>query len=150
MSNDFKGSNLKLIGKNQNDLKVISAYSQDSVITVKDMVFLKKNKIFIMIINRFMWEGAEKGIFRENKRIRCAIKFEEVLNAKAKNINQKNKNKPLECLTIESRLIESENYEINIFFAGGAMITLISETIEVIMHDLGKSWKVRHVPKHKI
>ena len=150
MSNDFKGNNLKLIGKNQNDLKVISAYSQDSVVTVKDMVFLKKNKIFIMIINRFMWEGAEKGIFRENKRIRCAIKFEEVLNAKAKNINQKNKNKPLECLTIESRLIESENYEINIFFAGGAMITLISETIEVIMHDLGKPWKVRHVPKHKI
>ena len=150
MSNDLKDSNLKLIGKNQNDLKVISAYSQDSVITVKDIVFLKKNKIFIMIINRFMWEDAEKGIFRENKRIRCAIKFEEVLNAKAKNINQKKKSKPLECLTIETRLIENKNYEINIFFAGGAMITLISETIEVIMHDLGKPWKVRYVPKHKI
>ena len=150
MSNDFKGNNLKLIGKNQNDLKVISAYSQDSVVTVKDMVFLKKNKIFIMIINRFMWEDAEKGIFRESKRIRSAIKFEEVLNAKAKNINQKNKNKPLECLTIESRLIENKNYEINIFFAGGAIITLLSESIEVIMHDLGKSWKVKHVPKHKI
>ena len=39
MSNDFKGNNLKLIGKNQNDLKVISAYSQDSVVTIKDMVF---------------------------------------------------------------------------------------------------------------
>ena len=150
MSYDNKNNNLKLIGKNQNDLKVISAYSQDCVVTVKDMVFLKKNKIFIMIINRFMWEDAEKGIFRENKRIRCAIKFEEVLNAKAKNINQKKKNKPLECLTIESRLVESGNYEINIFFAGGAMITLISEAIEVIMHDLGKPWKVKHVPKHKI
>ena len=150
MSNDFKDNNLKLIGKNQNDLKVISAYSQDSVVTVKDMVFLKKNKIFIMIINRFMWEDVEKGIFRENKRVRCAIKFEEVFNVKSKNINQKNKNKPLECLTIESGFIENENYEINIFFAGGAMITLISETIEVIMHDLGKSWKVKNVPKHKI
>ena len=150
MSNDFKSQNLKLIGKNQNDLKVISAYSQDSIVIVKDIVFLKKSKIFIMIINRFMWEDAEKGIFRENKRIRCAIKFEEVLNAKAKNINQKKKNKPLECLTIETRLIENKNYEINIFFAGGAMITLISETIEVIMHDLGKPWKVRYVPKHKI
>ena len=116
MSNDFKGNNLKLIGKNQNDLKVISAYSQDSVVTIKDMVFLKKNKIFIMIINRFMWEDTEKGIFRENKRIRCAIKFEEILNVKAKNINQKKKDKPLECLTIESRLVENENYEINIFF----------------------------------
>ena len=97
-----------------------------------------------------MWEDVEKGIFRENKRVRCAIKFEEVFNVKAKNINQKNKNKPLECLTIESRLAEGGNYEINIFFAGGATITLVSETIEVIMHDLGKPWKVKHVPKHKI
>ena len=84
MSNDLKDSNLKLIGKNQNDLKVISAYSQDSVITVKDIVFLKKNKIFIMIINRFMWEDAEKGIFRENKRIRCAINFRKVLTLRRK------------------------------------------------------------------
>ena len=150
MSNDFEGNNLKLIGKNQNDLKVIAAYSQDSIVKVKDIVFLKKNKTFVMIINRFMWEDAEKGIFRENKRIRSAIKFEEVLKAKAKNINQKNKNKLLECLTIESSLIENENYEINIFFAGGAMITLMTETIEVTMHDLGKPWKVRHLPKHKI
>ena len=34
--------NLKLIGKNKEDLKVISAYLQDSVVTVKDIVFLKK------------------------------------------------------------------------------------------------------------
>ena len=36
-------NNLKLIGKNKYDLKVISAYLQDSVLKVKDIVFLKKN-----------------------------------------------------------------------------------------------------------
>jgi Protein of unknown function (DUF2948). len=55
MSEDEK-NNLKLICKSQEDLKVISAYSQDSIVTVKDITFLKKNRIFIMIINRFMWE----------------------------------------------------------------------------------------------
>ena len=35
-------NNLKLIGKNQEDLKVISAYIQDSIVTVGDMIFLKK------------------------------------------------------------------------------------------------------------
>ena len=44
-------NNLKLAGKNEEDLKVISAYLQDSIATVKDMVFLKKNRIFLMIIN---------------------------------------------------------------------------------------------------
>ena len=34
--------NLKLLGKNQEDLKIISAYLQDSILIVKDIVFLKK------------------------------------------------------------------------------------------------------------
>ena len=149
MSEDAK-NNLKLIGKNEEDLKVISAYSQDSIIAVKDMVFLKKNRIFLMIINRFMWEDIEKGIYRQNKRIRCAIKFEGILKVKSKKINQKNRNKRLECLAIECNEVSSKNYEINFFFAGGSIITLISESIEVSMNDLGASWNVKYIPKHKI
>ena len=91
MSEDEKG-NLKLIVRNQEDLKVISAYSQDSIVAIKDITFLKKNRIFIMIINRFMWEDIERGINRQSKRIRCALKFEGILKVKSKKINQKNKN----------------------------------------------------------
>ena len=52
MSEEAKKS-LKLICKNQKDLKVISAYSQDSIVVLKDMIFLQKNRIFVMIVNRF-------------------------------------------------------------------------------------------------
>ena len=149
MSKDEKG-NLKLIVRNQEDLKVISAYSQDSIVAIKDITFLKKNRIFIMIINRFMWEDIERGINRQSKRIRCALKFEGILKVKSKKINQKNKNKRLECLAIECNEILSKNNEIIFFFAGGGVITLISEFIEAVMHDLGKPWNVRHTPKHKI
>ena len=142
--------NLKLIGKNQDDLKVISAYLQDSIVTVKDIVFLKQNKSFIMIVNRFMWEDVEKGVFRQNKRIRCAVKFEEVIKVESKNINQKNKNKPLECLAIKCSSIFGETYKIMIFFAGNSIITITSEVIEVALHDLGKPWHVKHIPIHKI
>ena len=143
-------ANLKLIVRNREDLKVISAYSQDSVVAIKDITFLKKNRIFIMIINRFMWEDIERGINRQSKRIRCALKFEGILKVKSKKINQKNKNKRLECLAIECNEILSKNNEIIFFFAGGGVITLISEFIEAVMHDLGKPWNVRHTPKHKI
>ena len=149
MSLDEK-NNLKLIGKNQKDLKVISAYLQDSIVTVKDMVFLKQNRIFVMIVNRFMWEDIEKGVFRKNKRTRCALRFEEVIEVKSININQKNKNKILECLTIKCSLFSDENYEIKIFFSGDSLITIITENIDVVVHDLGKPWNVKHVPIHKI
>ena len=143
-------NNLKLIGKNIEDLQVISAYCQDSVVKLKDIVFLKKNRTFVMMLNRFMWEDAEKGAFRQNKRIRCAIKFDEVLEVKSKKINQKKKNRLLECLAIKCNETVNNNYEIIFFFAGGSIITLISEFIEVVMHDLGEAWNVKYFPKHKI
>ena len=160
MSEDVK-NNLKLIGNNQEDLRVISAYSQDSIVATKDMIFLKKNRIFVMVVNRFMWEDIEKGIYRQNKRIKkgiyrqnkrikCAIKFEGILKVKSKKINQKNGNKRLECLAIKCNEILNKNYKINFFFAGGGMITLISESVDVTMNDLGASWNVKHIPKHKI
>ena len=104
MSNDEK-NNLKLIGKNENDLKVISAYLQDSVVIAKNILFLKQSRSFIMILNRFMWEDAEKGGFRKNKRIKCAVRFGEVINVQSKNISQKNNKKPLGCLAIKSSFI---------------------------------------------
>ena len=145
-----ENKNLKLICKNQEDLNVISAYLQDSIVTVKDMTFLKQNKTFVMIVNRFMWEDVEKGVFRQNKRVRCAVKFDDVLKVKSKNINQKNKNKPLEYLAIKFSLTVNETCEIKIFFAGNGVITIISETIDVVMQDLGKPWNVKHIPIHKI
>jgi len=147
-SND--GFNLKLLAKNQDDLKVISAHLQDSIVTVKDIIFLKQNRTFIMIVNRFMWEDIEKGVFRDNKRIRCAVKFEEVVKVESKNINQKNRNKPLECLAIKSTIAADESHKIKIFFAGDSIITIVVEVINVILQDLGKSWKAKHIPKHKI
>ena len=151
MSSDER-INLKLLGKNQEDLKVISAYLQDSVLIVKDIVFLKQNRTFVMIVNRFMWEDAEKAVFKQNKRkrIRCAVKFEEVIKVESKNINQKNRNKPLECLAIKCSSTFDETYKINILFAGGSIITVISEVIEVALRDLGKPWSVKHIPIHKI
>ena len=145
MNNEEKNG-LKLIGENENDLKVISAYLQDSIVIVKDIVFLKKNKTFIMVLNRFMWEDA----FKENKRIRCAVKFEEVIKVQSKNVNQKNKKKPLEYLAIEPIKISNGSFKIKFFFSGGGIITIISEVIEVTLNDLGSPWNVKYFPAHKI
>ena len=141
---------LNLTGKNNKDLKVLSAYLQDSVVAIRDIVFLKQNKSFVMIVNRFMWEDAEKEVFKDSKRIRSAVKFEGVIKVRSKNINQKNKNKPLEYLAMECDSDNVGNKKISIFFSGNSAITIISEVVEVVMNDLGDSWHVKHIPKHKI
>ena len=142
--------NLKLLGRSLEDLKTISAYLQDSIVILNDVIFLEKNKIFILLVSRFMWEDAEKGLFRENKRIKCVLKFNQVSKVLSKNIDQKNKKKFLELLTIETVTMENQNFKINLIFAGENVITIFVEEIDVLMDDLGDPWVVKKAPKHKI
>ena len=140
---------LKLIGKNIEDLKTISAYCQDSIVKIKDLVYLKENKIFIMMLSRFMWEDIEKGVFRNYKRIRSVLKFNFIENVLAKNINQQQKNRNLELLTIKSNYNQNNLYDINLIFSGNSIILLKSEEIEVMLEDQEYFWEVKHSPKHK-
>ena len=85
--------NLKLIARTEDDLKVVSAHLQDAIGNVAEIANLKKNKIFLMQLNRFMWEDVEKGVFRKNKRIRTVLKFDNVIKVHSKNINRLKKDK---------------------------------------------------------
>ena len=141
--------NLKLIARTEQDLNVVSAHLQDSIANISDIANLEKNKIFLMQLNRFMWEDVEKGIFRKNKRIRTILKFENVLKVHAKNINQSKKDKFLDFLTIETIKMPDNNYEMKIVFAGDSVIKIISEVIEVTLDDQGSAWDTKNMPKHK-
>ena len=133
--------NLKLIAKTEEDLRVVSAHLQDSIVNVSDIANLKKNKIFLMQLNRFMWEDVEKGVFRKNKRIRTVLKFEGVLDVFSKNINQIKKDKFLDFLAIETKKMTDNNYEMKIIFAGDSIIKVVSEVIEVTLDDQGEAWE---------
>ena len=141
---------LKLIGKNIEDLKTISEYCQDSIVKIKDLVYLKENKIFIMMLNRFMWEDIEKGVFRNYKRIKSVLKFNFIESVLAKNINQQQKNRNLELLVIKSSHNLNNLYDINLIFSGNSIILLKSEEIDVMLDDQEYFWEVKHSPKHKI
>ena len=142
--------NLKLIAKSEEDIRVVSAHLQDSIASINDIANLKKNKIFLMQLNRFMWEDVEKGVFRKNKRIRTILKFENVIKVLSKNINQLKKDKFLDFLAIETNKMPDNNYEMKIIFAGDSVISIISELIEVTLDDQGDSWDTKNKPKHKV
>ena len=144
----MKPKNLKLIARTEEDLRVVSAHLQDSIANVSDIARLEKNKIFLMQLNRFMWEDVEKGVFRKNKRIRTVLKFENVIKVLSKNINQLKKDKFLDFLTIETIQMPDNNYEMKIVFAGNSIIRVISEVIEVTLDDQGDSWDTQNMPKH--
>ena len=143
----MKVKNLKLIAKTDEDLRVISAHLQDSIVKTSDIANLKKNKIFLLQLNRFMWEDVEKGVFRKSKRVQSILKFENILKVNSKNINQKKKDRFLDFLAIESSFLSDKSYEIKLNFAGGILIKIVAEVIECFLEDLGDPWETKSKPK---
>ncbi len=144
-----KTQNLKLIAKTEEDIRVISAHLQDSIVKTSDIASLKRNKIFLIQLNRFMWEDVEKGVFRKNKRIRTVLKFENILEVTAKNINQKKGDRFLDFLAIETLKMPDKNYEMKLIFAGDIVIKLVTEAIDVTLDDQGSPWESKNKPKHE-
>ncbi len=144
----MKVQNLKLIAKTEEEIKVLSAHLQDSIVKTSDIANLKKNRIFLMQLNRFMWEDVEKGVFRKNKRIRTVLKFENVLKVTSKNVNQKKNDRFLDFLAIETIKMPDKNYEMNLIFSGDTVIKVVVEAIELTLDDQGLPWESKNRPKH--
>ena len=147
--NEIKNK-LKLIGNNIEDLKTISAYCQDSVVRIQDIVYLEKNQVFIIKLRRFMWEDLEKGVFRKYKRIDSYLRFNYIEKVISKNINQKDKKKNLELLTIKPFFNNKSLYEISLIFSGNSTVLINSEVIDVVLDDQENYYMVKNFPKHKL
>ena len=145
----MKVTNLKLLAVSDEDLRVVAAHLQDAIVSVQDIASLKKNRIFLIQLNRFMWEDVEKGVFRKNKRIRTVLKFDNVTSVLSKNINIKKNKIFLDFLTIESSLLPDKSYEIKLIFSGDAVIKIKTEVIDVTLDDQGLSWDSKTQPKHE-
>ena len=144
----MKVTNLKLLATSDKDLSVIAAHLQDSIVLPKDIANLKTNRIFLIQLNRFMWEDVEKGVFRKNKRIRTVLKFDNVISVLSKNIIIKNNKNFLDFLTIESSLLPDKSYDIKLIFSGDAVIKINAEVIDVTLDDQGSPWESKTQPKH--
>ena len=144
----MKVTNLKLLATSDKDLSVIAAHLQDSIVLPKDIANLKTNIIFLIQLNRFMWEDVEKGVFRKNKRIRTILKFDNVIKVSSKNINIKSDKHFLDFLTIETTLLPDKSYEIKLIFSGEATIKVNAEVIDVTLDDQGSPWESKTAPKH--
>ena len=144
----MKTKNLKLIARTDEDLKVVSAHLQDSIVSTENIANLKKSN-FLIQLNRFMWEDVEKGVFRKNKRIRTVLKFENVIEVNSKNISQKSKDTFLDFLAIETLQMPNKNYEMKLIFSGDSVIRIVAEVIEVTLDDQGEPWDTKNKPKHK-
>ena len=121
----------KIIAKDPNGIQVISACCSEAKVKVEEIKFLKKNKIFLLLIERLNKEKDSK------EKIKSICKFDFVDDVKSKNIDQNNKNNILELIAINLFKVD-EKFEITLLFKNNAFITLLTEVLEVTLEDQNK------------
>lgn len=146
---------LKLIALDAEDLTAMSAHLQDAVVRAGDMAFLKAERRFAFLANRFDWvSAAGNGAIRtwvrrpQFDRRRCGVRFERVARAEVSGHDPKAKDAVLELLAISFDATDPPAGHITLAFAGGAKVRLDVECIEVEMKDMGAAWQTALKPEH--
>ena len=120
----------RVIARSPEDLQFISAFCSNSKVKIDNIKYLKKNKIFLILLERIDKES-------NNQRINSVLKFEFIDYSKSKNINQNNVDIVLELMAIQVFKVKN-NFEITLLFSNNAIINLSTEIIEVTLEDLKK------------
>ena len=122
----------KIIAKDNQGLKLISACCFEAKVKINEIKFLKKNQIFLVFLQRFNRENE-----KNRQKINSLCKFEFVEDVKSINIDQNDKDLILELIAI-NLLKNKEKFEINLIFNNYSCITLSTEIVEVTLEDQNK------------
>ena len=122
----------RIIAKDSQGLKLISAWCFQAKINMSELRYLKKSQIFLVFLQRFNRENK-----KNKEKINSVCKFEFVESVKSKNIDQNDKDLILELFAID--LIKNQNkFEINLVFNNNSFITLSTEIVEATLEDQNK------------
>ena len=134
---------LRLVAFDPEDLSVISAHLQDSLLQVGDIAYLPKERRFAIQVRRYDWEAATP-----QRRLAC-MHFENVTGVRVRGIDRSNKDAVLNLLAIAFEEGDAPSGTANLIFAEGGAIQVDLECIEMQMKDTGPVWAAERRPSHE-
>ncbi len=138
---------LRLIALDTEDLAIISANLQDSLVKVADMAYLPHSQRFALVAARFDWVAAAEG---KNERCRAGLHFERVLKATCTGFDQNAKDTCLNLLSVVYTPNDPPAGHVTLTFSGGAALRLDVECLEAQVHDMGPRWAAKTCPAHRL
>ena len=148
---------LRLRAVDAEDLAVISACLQDALVSVRDLAYDRDARIFVLVANRFRWEGdgARVGAKRPFERTLCGIAFDEIEGVVYRGFHRSEEDRILSLLAIRpvpgtDPKVSSTGAAIDLEFAGGATLRLTAATIRCRVRDFGEPWPTVWQPGHRL
>ena len=148
MPADDSGALFKLRAEDADDLAVISACLQDALVAVRDLAFVKQDRTFLMVANRFRWEGGSRDEAGYQRTL-CGITFAAVAGVSYHGFRRSEGERILSLLAIRPGGDRQQNI-IQLEFSGGATIRLEVDRILCHAQDLGEPWPTPWQPQHDV
>jgi len=141
-------TDLKLLALDGEDLDVLSAHLQDAVLKVGDIHWRADEKRLVLALNRFVWESAGETRSRSFERRRAALRLDRVNRVQASHIPRERPDAVLELLALRFVETDAPSGVIEAIFAGGGILRVEVECLEVGLCDLGAAWTTGCCPNH--
>jgi hypothetical protein len=140
---------LKLRAADAEDLDVISAILQDSLVTIGEMVYLPDEGRFVLVANRFKWEPQPGALPSQGERVLTGLCIDGVKHVSRRGFSPRDGDRILSLLALH---VEGEGRPASLIldFAGGSSVRLEVEQILCHLDDLGEPWPTRWRPKHPV
>lgn len=136
---------LRLEAEDEEDLEIISAAIQDAIVEIGDICRDESSRALSLILNRFVWENDAIG---DANRRGAVLLIHDVLNVRARGIDQTRKHNLLSLLTLDFCPKDPPGGTLSLVFAGGGEIRLTLDCLNLVLADVSPSWRARHRPDH--
>lgn len=139
---------LRLQATSSEDLKVLSALLQDSIVPIADILYTPSQKQVIMVFQRFRWEliknAKTKGKPIGYQRCLCGLVIDKVEYMQTRRIDINDRSRFLNFLTFYK-----SGQRLDLQFSASKTIRLSVNSLKITAKDMGESWPTARCPKHE-
>ena len=139
---------IRLKALEADDLQVISALVQDSVMPASEMLWRPSQRRFAVLLNRFRWEDEARST-ASPERVQSVLVIDDALAVKSQGVSR-DKDVVLSLLSIAFEAGEDGTGRIELLLAGDGAIAIDVEALDVTLKDVTKPYVAPSgsVPNH--
>ena len=137
---------IKLTAVSNEDIKIFSYLCQDAIISKDELLFDKKEKMFLATLSRYCWEKLEDNKIKEkdvNYRVVSGLRITNVTD-----VNYINFSKVLEMEFLNLLAISYKDKKITLHFSLSVEIVLILDDVFAVLEDIDIPWPTKLKPEH--
>ncbi|OCX66690.1 hypothetical protein BFP70_00575 [Thioclava sp. SK-1] len=134
---------LSLRAQTTEDLPIIAALVQDAVLPVTEILWDRKTRRFVSLINRFRWEDKDNAEAenRPFERVQTLLTISDVTAVCSQGVDRAEKDVILSILNMEWLPGEDGTGDLLLTLAGDGAIRVSAETLSIDLRDVTRPYK---------